>query len=275
MGHSVLATSGGFLGRNAGCRYLVACVIADDEGGKSAGTLGGRTALQSIGRPEAVGRGQPTAPCERWDRPSWRPASIPSSSTRTRRRRSWASWPRASWATGSAASYLGERLGTAVAGKHITIVDDPRIPREPGSRLRRRGPRTKKNTVVSRGASRLPRHLQRPQAQHEAHGVRGRQRRGAPRPTTSSVRPGRRPSRLQGIERGLYVTDMMGFGFDAMGNFSRGAGGFLIEHGELTRPVGEITISRNLDGSSRASSAWPAIWCCVRPSRPRASAWTR
>jgi PmbA protein len=41
---------------------------------------------------------------------------------------------------------------------------------------------------------------------------------------------------------------MMGFGFDAMtGNFSRGAGGFLIEAGELTTPVGEITISRNLD----------------------------
>jgi PmbA protein len=57
------------------------------------------------------------------------------------------------------------------------------------------------------------------------------------------------PARLlRGIERGLYVTRMMGFGFDATtGNFSRGAEGFVIERGELTTPVGEITISRNLD----------------------------
>ena len=55
-------------------------------------------------------------------------------------------------------------------------------------------------------------------------------------------------SLLRGIERGLYVTSMMGFGFDPVtGNFSRGASGFLIEHGELTVPVSEITISRNLD----------------------------
>jgi PmbA protein len=32
------------------------------------------------------------------------------------------------------------------------------------------------------------------------------------------------------------------------GEFSRGAAGFLIENGELSMPVGEITISRNLDG---------------------------
>src|SRR5262245_20481062 len=53
---------------------------------------------------------------------------------------------------------------------------------------------------------------------------------------------------LEGITRGLYVHRMMGFGFDPTnGNFSRGAEGFLIENGELTVPVGEITISRNLD----------------------------
>ena len=53
---------------------------------------------------------------------------------------------------------------------------------------------------------------------------------------------------IAGIERGLYVTRMMGFGFDPVtGTFSRGAEGFLIEDGRLTRPVGEITISRNLD----------------------------
>ena len=31
------------------------------------------------------------------------------------------------------------------------------------------------------------------------------------------------------------------------GDFSRGAAGFLIENGQLTRPVSEVTISANFD----------------------------
>jgi PmbA protein len=53
---------------------------------------------------------------------------------------------------------------------------------------------------------------------------------------------------LAGVKRGLYVTDMMGQGFNAVtGDFSRGAAGFLIENGELTQPVSEVTISLGLD----------------------------
>jgi len=41
---------------------------------------------------------------------------------------------------------------------------------------------------------------------------------------------------------------MMGFGFNAVtGDFSRGAGGFLIENGKLGRPVSEITIGANFN----------------------------
>jgi len=48
--------------------------------------------------------------------------------------------------------------------------------------------------------------------------------------------------------RGLYVTDMMGFGFNPVtGDFSRGAAGFWIGNGELAYPVSEVTISLNLD----------------------------
>ena len=42
--------------------------------------------------------------------------------------------------------------------------------------------------------------------------------------------------------------DDFGFGFNAVtGDFSRGAAGFLIEDGELTRPINEVTISLPLD----------------------------
>ncbi len=41
---------------------------------------------------------------------------------------------------------------------------------------------------------------------------------------------------------------MMGFGFNAVtGDFSRGAGGLLIENGKLGAPVSEVTISANFD----------------------------
>ena len=53
---------------------------------------------------------------------------------------------------------------------------------------------------------------------------------------------------IGGVTRGLYVTDMMGFGFNAVtGDFSRGAGGFLIENGKLGRPVSEVTVSANFN----------------------------
>jgi PmbA protein len=48
--------------------------------------------------------------------------------------------------------------------------------------------------------------------------------------------------------KGLYVTSMMGFGFNPVtGDFSRGAEGFLIENGQISRPVSEITIGVNFD----------------------------
>ena len=53
---------------------------------------------------------------------------------------------------------------------------------------------------------------------------------------------------IASTERGLLVTEMMSFGFNAVtGDFSRGATGFWIEDGKLAHPVSEITISSNLD----------------------------
>ncbi|MAG23886.1 MAG: modulator protein, partial [Rhodospirillaceae bacterium] len=56
------------------------------------------------------------------------------------------------------------------------------------------------------------------------------------------------PEELRGdIGEGLYVTEMMGSGLNLVtGDYSRGAGGFLIENGELGHAVSEITIAGNL-----------------------------
>jgi PmbA protein len=53
---------------------------------------------------------------------------------------------------------------------------------------------------------------------------------------------------ISSTQRGLLVTEMMGFGFNSItGDFSRGAGGFWIEDGKIIHPVSEVTISSNLD----------------------------
>jgi PmbA protein len=52
---------------------------------------------------------------------------------------------------------------------------------------------------------------------------------------------------LRSVARGLYVTELIGFGVNFVtGDYSRGAVGFWIEDGELAYPVEEITIAGNL-----------------------------
>jgi PmbA protein len=50
------------------------------------------------------------------------------------------------------------------------------------------------------------------------------------------------------LPQGLYVTDLMGFGFNPVtGDWSQGANGFWIDNGSRAYPVSEITLSINFD----------------------------
>ena len=52
---------------------------------------------------------------------------------------------------------------------------------------------------------------------------------------------------IGGVAHGLYLTGLIGQGVNGVtGDYSRGASGFLIEKGELTTPISEITIAGNL-----------------------------
>ena len=152
-------------------------------------------------------------------------------------------------------SYLIDRERTSVASKLVTIVDDPLIRRGPGSRpYDGDGLAARKNVVVDGGVLQTylldvysARKLGR-----QSNGCAGRGVGGSPHVTTSNfiLQKGATPAAdvVAGVARGLYVTDMMGFGFNAVtGDFSRGAGGFLIENGTLGRPVTEVTVSANLN----------------------------
>jgi PmbA protein len=152
------------------------------------------------------------------------------------------------------ASYLADREGTRVASPLVNIVDDPLIPRGPGSRaFDGEGVASRRNVVVEDGVLRtflLDSYCGRKlgKATTASAGRSG----GGVGATTSNLllQPGAQtPAELiASTPRGLFVTEMMGFGFNAVtGDFSRGAAGFWIEDGKLTFPVSEITISSNLD----------------------------
>jgi PmbA protein len=151
-------------------------------------------------------------------------------------------------------TYLLDREGTQVASDLITITDDPFILRGPGSRAwDGEGLRSRKNLVVEGGVlktflldSYSGRKLSRDSTASASRGG------GSVGASTSnfilSAGTLSHDDIVKNTPRGLYVTDMMGFGFNAVtGDFSRGASGYWIENGELTFPVSEVTISGNLD----------------------------
>jgi PmbA protein len=61
---------------------------------------------------------------------------------------------------------------------------------------------------------------------------------------------------LKKMQRGLLVTELLGSGVNAVtGDYSRGAAGFWVEHGEIQYPVEEITIAGNLKDMYRNIAA--------------------
>ena len=61
---------------------------------------------------------------------------------------------------------------------------------------------------------------------------------------------------IAGISRGVYVTELIGQGVNAVtGDYSRGASGFIIEDGRIAGPVAEITIAGNLIDMFRSLAA--------------------
>lgn len=151
-------------------------------------------------------------------------------------------------------SFLKDALGTAVFDSHITIIDDP---------LRRRGLRSRgfdgeglpvsTMRIIDKGLltgwlldSASARQLGLQPTGHAARGTSGPPGAGA---TNLHIEAGSvTPAALMAdIKRGFYVTELIGMGVNGLtGDYSRGASGFLIEDGEITVPVAEVTIAGNL-----------------------------
>lgn len=152
-------------------------------------------------------------------------------------------------------SYLVDRVGTRVASELVDIVDDPLLPRAPGSRaFDGEGLLSRRNVVCESGV--LKSYLMDTYSARKlglkSTGSASRSPSGGISPSSSNLilraSSRSRDELVADTKHGLYVTGMMGFGFNGVtGDFSRGASGFLIEDGKLSDPVSEVTISLNLD----------------------------
>jgi PmbA protein len=151
-------------------------------------------------------------------------------------------------------SFLVGRMGERLAPPSVTIVDDPLRPAGLGSRpFDGEGLPSRRTLLVDHGvlASYLldtysARKLGLTATGHAARESGGGVTVGY---TNLYLEPGAdAPEEIIGsVDRGLYLTELIGFGINFVtGDYSRGAVGYWIEHGELTQPVEEVTIAGNL-----------------------------
>ncbi|WP_213980190.1 metallopeptidase TldD-related protein [Sphingomonas sp. dw_22] len=151
-------------------------------------------------------------------------------------------------------SFLRDALGTRVFARAVTICDDPHRPRGLRSRpFDGEGLPVLPIKLIDQGMletwlldSASARQLGLEPTGHASRGIAG-----APgvAPSNLYMHPGSiPPETLVGeITRGLLVTELIGQGVNGVtGDYSRGAAGFLIENGEITTPVSEVTIASNL-----------------------------
>jgi PmbA protein len=151
-------------------------------------------------------------------------------------------------------TFLRDRMGQKVFSDGVYIIDDP---------LKKRGLRSKPFDAEGVGTARrelisdgrlttwildlaTARQLGLETTGHASRGTGGPP---SPSATNLNMAAGSvsRDDLIGAIDNGFYVTELIGMGVNSVtGDYSRGAGGFWIENGELAYPVSEVTIASNL-----------------------------
>ena len=151
-------------------------------------------------------------------------------------------------------SFLKDQMETQVFNKGISITDNPHILRGPSSKpFDGEGCRNDLLNIIEDGVLRCWT-LDSSSARQLGLISNGRASRGTsspPSPSSTNLYMAAGDltvqELIQDIKSGFYVTDLIGMGVNGItGDYSRGAGGFWIENGEITYPVNEVTIAGNL-----------------------------
>ncbi|TNF29783.1 MAG: TldD/PmbA family protein [Deltaproteobacteria bacterium] len=159
------------------------------------------------------------------------------------------------------ASYLCDKLGETLAPSFVNVVDNPHIPRGPGSRtFDAEGLATRPTRIIEGGVL----------ASYLLDTYTGKKlglasTRGARRGLASTPSPGASnfwmdngalsfEELIGGVKQGLLVTETSGFGVNTVtGDYSQGVVGMWIEDGALAYPVHEATIASTL----------PRMWASI------------
>ncbi len=151
-------------------------------------------------------------------------------------------------------SFLLEAMDTEVFSSDITIIDCPH--RKRGLRSKAfdgEGLPTSKTKLIDNGRltqwileSASARQLGLQPTGHASRGVGG-----SPGVSTTNLHMCNgavsKADLIGDIKHGVYITELIGMGVNPVtGDYSRGAGGFLITNGEIGEPISEITIAGNL-----------------------------
>lgn len=259
-GVSALVTSGGFSGSDIGTyASIVVNPVADDEGGKKRSGYHWSAARHytDLEDSQSVGREAARRTIAQLGAKKLSTQELPVIFDKDAARSILGLF--AGCVLGSSiwrkSSYLVDRVGTRVASDLVDIIDDPMLPRAPGSRaFDGEGLLSRKNVVVEGGLLKsylLDAYSARKLGSASTASASRSPSGGVSAATTNFVLKAGSQSRdelIAATGHGLYVTGMMGFGFNGVtGDFSRGASGFLIRNGSLGHPVSEVTISLNLD----------------------------
>ena len=144
------------------------------------------------------------------------------------------------------ASFLLDKINTPVFPTDISIFEQPLLPRGFGSAsFDADGLATRNNKFIQEGilSSYILDTYSARRLKMESSANAG----GTHNLTVNSSSACDQESLIEGISKGILVTELMGQGVNLItGDYSRGASGFLIENGKITHPINQITIAGNL-----------------------------
>ena len=151
-------------------------------------------------------------------------------------------------------SFLSDSLNQTIFPDFINIEDNPNHPDGLGNRLfDGEGTRCSLNQIITNGklntflADRyVAKRLEMQPTGNASRGLTGDIGIGS---SNLIWQPGDQTQEemIKAIGNGVLITELIGFGVNGVtGDYSRGAGGFLIENGKISHPVQGITIAGNL-----------------------------
>jgi PmbA protein len=147
-----------------------------------------------------------------------------------------------------------DKAGEKIAGDGITIYDNGVMVKGPGTRpFDGEGVVTGNKTIIDKGVLKSFLYdtysAKKDGTVSTGNGFRSYQSLPNINGTNFYLENGKQTpeSIIKGVNKGFYITGLIGFGVNIVsGNYSRGAEGILIESGELTKAVDEVTVSGNI-----------------------------